>query len=348
MEAYAPRGHVHGGRVDRRLRRRAGAAAADHRDGEGGRAGGRGDRGAHPAARRGRHHHRRGQLPLPRHQAAHRGVRRQRHPVHGRSACPAARRARSTGRASCPAATPRRTPRSRRSSPRSPRTWTAPRAACTSGRTGRATTSRWCTTASSTPTSSSSPRPTTCSPTSAGSTPRPSARSSRSGTPATWSRSSSRSRRSCCRRPTQTPATPLVDVILDQAEQKGTGRWTARTRWTSGCRSRASPRPCSRARSRRCATSARPRRPRSAGPRPGEGGVPDNLVDDIRQALYASQDRGLRAGLRADAGRVPGQRLGPGPRRHGHDLAGRLHHPGPVPQPDQRGLRRARRHREPA
>ena len=38
-----------------------------------GRAGRRGDRGAHPAARRGRHHHRRGQLPLPRHQAAHRG-----------------------------------------------------------------------------------------------------------------------------------------------------------------------------------------------------------------------------------------------------------------------------------
>ena len=35
------------------------------------------------------------------------------------------------------------------------------------------------------------------------------------------------------------PATgkPLVDVIVDQAEQKGTGRWTvARTRWSSACR----------------------------------------------------------------------------------------------------------------
>ena len=63
----------------------------------------------------------------------------------------------------------------------------------------------------------------------------------------------------------------------------------ARTRSTSGCRSRGSPRRCSPARSRRCATSGRRRHRRWQGPRPGEGGVPDNLVDDIRQALYASK-----------------------------------------------------------
>ena len=86
-----------------------------------------------------------------------------------------------------------------------------------------------------------------------------------------------------------------------------------------------------------------------AGPRAGRrAAYRDDLVDDIRQALYAQQGRGLRAGLRADAGGVAGQRLGPRPRRDGHDLARRLHHPRPVPQPDPRRLRRARRRREPA
>ena len=53
--------------------------------------------------------------------------------------------------------------RSARSWRRSPRTSTASRAARTSAPTAPATSSRWCTTASSTPTCSSSPRPTTCS-----------------------------------------------------------------------------------------------------------------------------------------------------------------------------------------
>src|SRR3954454_11459504 len=78
------RGPVHGLRVRRGLRERAGDAASDHRDGQGGQARRRRDRGAHPASRRGRHHHRRGQLTLPGHRAPHRGVRRERDPVHGR------------------------------------------------------------------------------------------------------------------------------------------------------------------------------------------------------------------------------------------------------------------------
>jgi 6-phosphogluconate dehydrogenase len=36
---------------------------------------------------------------------------------------------------------------------------------------------------------------------------------------------------------------PLVDVVLDKAEQKGTGRWTAQVRLDLACRSRPSPRP---------------------------------------------------------------------------------------------------------
>ena len=143
--------------------------AADHRDGQGGRAGGRRDRGAHPAARRGRHHHRRRQLALPRHRAAHRGVRRERAPLHGRR-----RVRRRGGRAARAEHHARRRPgrlRRGRGDPHRDRRRRRRHAVLRARRPGRrrATTSRWCTTASSTPTSSSSPRRTTCSPTSPGS-----------------------------------------------------------------------------------------------------------------------------------------------------------------------------------
>ena len=45
---------------------------------------------------------------------------------------------------------------------------------------------------------------------------------------------------------------PLVDLILDTAEQKGTGRWTSRTRSNSAPRSRPSMPPSSPAPSRPC------------------------------------------------------------------------------------------------
>ena len=48
----------------------------------------------------------------------------------------------------------------------------------------------------------------------------------RRGTPATSSRSSSRSPPTCCSTSTPTTGAAFVDIVLDQAEQKGTGRWT--------------------------------------------------------------------------------------------------------------------------
>ena len=82
---------------------------------------------------------------------------------------------------------------------------------------------------------------------------------------------------------------PLVDVILDQAEQKGTGRWTSQDALDlgvplTGITEAVFARTLSSLRDERKAAAST-----LAGPRPGEGGVPDNLVDDIRQALYASK-----------------------------------------------------------
>src|SRR3954468_14180808 len=84
--------------------------------------------------------------------------------------------------------------------------------------------------------------------------------------------------------------TPLVDVIVDQAEQKGTGRWTSQDALElgvplTGITEAVFARSLSALREQRKAASEI-----LAGPRPGEGGsVPDSLVDDIRAALYASK-----------------------------------------------------------
>ena len=82
---------------------------------------------------------------------------------------------------------------------------------------------------------------------------------------------------------------PLVDAILDQAEQKGTGRWTSQDALDlgvplTGITEAVFARTLSSLRDERKAAAST-----LAGPRPGQGGVPDNLVEDIRQALYASK-----------------------------------------------------------
>jgi 6-phosphogluconate dehydrogenase len=83
---------------------------------------------------------------------------------------------------------------------------------------------------------------------------------------------------------------PLVDVVVDQAEQKGTGRWTSQDALElgvplTGITEAVFARTLSSLREERRAASAT-----LAGPRPGAGGgVGDGFVDDIRQALYASK-----------------------------------------------------------
>jgi 6-phosphogluconate dehydrogenase len=83
---------------------------------------------------------------------------------------------------------------------------------------------------------------------------------------------------------------PLVDVIVDEAEQKGTGRWTAQDALERGVpltsiTEAVFARTLSARRTER-AEAAR----RLAGPEPGAGGTADrSLIDDIHHALYASK-----------------------------------------------------------
>ncbi|MCA1689199.1 MAG: NADP-dependent phosphogluconate dehydrogenase, partial [Actinobacteria bacterium] len=83
---------------------------------------------------------------------------------------------------------------------------------------------------------------------------------------------------------------PLVDVIVDEAAQKGTGRWTAQDALELGIPLTAITeavfaRSLSALRDQRATASER-----LAGPSPGDGpGGDRSLIDDIRQALYASK-----------------------------------------------------------
>jgi 6-phosphogluconate dehydrogenase len=84
---------------------------------------------------------------------------------------------------------------------------------------------------------------------------------------------------------------PLVDVILDQAEQKGTGRWTAQDALELGVPLTAITEAVF---ARSLSALGDQRRAASgvlAGPRPGERGATADrsLVDDVRKALYASK-----------------------------------------------------------
>jgi 6-phosphogluconate dehydrogenase len=87
----------------------------------------------------------------------------------------------------------------------------------------------------------------------------------------------------------ETTGGPLVDVIVDEAQQKGTGTWTAVDALglgipLTGITEAVFARGLSALRDERKAASTT-----LAGPVPGVGQNPDTLVDDIRQALYASK-----------------------------------------------------------
>ncbi|GAA1194273.1 NADP-dependent phosphogluconate dehydrogenase [Pseudonocardia alaniniphila] len=82
---------------------------------------------------------------------------------------------------------------------------------------------------------------------------------------------------------------PLVDAIVDQAEQKGTGRWTSQDALElgvplTGITEAVFARTLSSLRQERKAAAAT-----LAGPVPGAGENRTDLVEDIRQALYASK-----------------------------------------------------------
>jgi 6-phosphogluconate dehydrogenase len=82
---------------------------------------------------------------------------------------------------------------------------------------------------------------------------------------------------------------PMVDVILDEAEQKGTGRWTAQLALELGVPATA----ITEAVYARAVSSRKDERDHAssslAGPTPGGRIGTDGLVDDVRAALYAAK-----------------------------------------------------------
>jgi 6-phosphogluconate dehydrogenase len=80
---------------------------------------------------------------------------------------------------------------------------------------------------------------------------------------------------------------PLVDVILDEAEQKGTGRWTAQSALELGVPVTA----ITEAVYARALSARKDQRTRAARVLPGPSGgpAPDGFVDAVRDALYASK-----------------------------------------------------------
>ena len=150
-------------------------------------------------------------------------------------------------------------------------------------------------------------------------------------------------RRGAAGRPTPRPASRSSTSSSTRPSRRApaAGRSSPRSTWA--CRSPASPRRCSPARCPARSPSARPPPgwpPASSATKPSDA---TQFIEDVRQALYASKIIAYAQGfnqIQAGQRRI---RLGHHPRRHGHDLARRLHHPGQVPQPDQGGLRRGRR-----
>jgi 6-phosphogluconate dehydrogenase len=90
---------------------------------------------------------------------------------------------------------------------------------------------------------------------------------------------------------------PFVDVVLDAAEQKGTGRWTVQTALELGVPVNAI---AEAVFARSASGNSRLREAgRSAleGPQGGSGGHPQNLIEDVRSALWASKVVAYAQGL---------------------------------------------------
>ena len=145
--------------------------------------------------------------------------------------------------------------------------------------------------------------------------------------------------------------TPFVDVVLDQAEQKGTGRWTVQSALDLGVPVTG----IAEATFARSLSGHADQRKAAAREAFADVSVSSDAVDDrdgVRrrrpQGALRLQGGRLRPGLRPDPRRQRAARLGRRPRRRRPDLARRLHHPGALPRPHHRGVRRGRGAGEPA
>ena len=135
----------------------------------------------------------------------------------------------------------------------------------------------------------------------------------------------------------------LVDAIEDEAEQKGTGRWTSQSALDLGVPLTG----ITEAVFARILSSQKSARVKAAsvlagpGPTSRPASKDDALVDDVRDALYAAKIVAYAQGF---------EHLAAGSREYawnldlgcaGDDLARRLHHPRAIPQSHSRRVRRA-------
>ena len=135
---------------------------------------------------------------------------------------------------------------------------------------------------------------------------------------------------------------PFVDVVMDAAEQKGTGRWTVQSALDLGVPvSGIAEAVFARALSGHAEQRAAAQKVLAA---PGDAPADDRGPRRLRRGRPAGALRleggRLRPGLRPDRRGRAGEQLEHRPRRAGHHLARRLHHPRPVPRPDPAGVRR--------
>ena len=135
---------------------------------------------------------------------------------------------------------------------------------------------------------------------------------------------------------------PFIDIVLDQAEQKGTGRWTVQSALDlgipiTGIAEATFARSLSGHADQR--EAARAAFPSISTGEAWAANDRDAFIEDVRLALYASKVVAYAQGF--DQIQAGSEQYGwdVDPRRHRHDLARRLHHPGPLPEPHPRGLR---------
>ena len=135
--------------------------------------------------------------------------------------------------------------------------------------------------------------------------PRRSPTSSPSGTTATWTASWSRSPPRCSSQIDAKTGKPLVDVILDEAEQKGTGRWTVKSALDLGVPDHRYRRGGVRPRAVRLGRPAQGAAP--GWPPVSSATKPSDATTVHRgrpQGAVRLEDRRLRPGLQPDPGRA--------------------------------------------
>ena len=132
---------------------------------------------------------------------------------------------------------------------------------------------------------------------------------------------------------------PFVDVVLDTAGQKGTGKWTSVNALDMGVPAPTDRRSRLRPLHQRRQGRARRRRRRSCpGPQQAFNGDKTKLIAAVRDALYCSKICSYAQGFQLMRAAQNGIQLEAQFRRDRQHLARRLHHPGPLPAEDHRGL----------